>query len=194
MPCTAVVQSDPTLLRMILQNLISNAIKYTHQGSVVIGCERCGDQLSIEVRDSGIGIPEAMQDMIFEELHQAHNQARDRSKGTGIGLAIVKRISDLPNHPVHMHSVEGEGRRESYKATKGKPGRLMQRLPYTITTQFFGSGEHSEHNTIDMDLRRTHNTERPGGYAADVTRANGPVARRIRLRNSNPDIRKQLNS
>ena len=109
MPCTAVVQSDPTLLRMILQNLISNAIKYTHQGSVVIGCERCGDQLSIEVRDSGIGIPEAMQDMIFEEFYQLDNQARDRSKGTGIGLAIVKRISDLLNHPVHMHSVEGEG-------------------------------------------------------------------------------------
>jgi PAS domain S-box-containing protein len=109
MPCTAVVQSDPTLLRMILQNLISNAIKYTQQGSVVIGCERYGDQLGIEVRDSGIGIPEAMQEMIFEEFYQLDNQARDRSKGTGIGLAIVKRIADLLNHPIHMHSVEGGG-------------------------------------------------------------------------------------
>jgi PAS domain S-box-containing protein len=109
MPCAAVVQSDPTLLRVILQNLISNAIRYTRQGNVVIGCERRGDLLSIEVRDTGSGIPEAMKGLIFEEFYQLDNQARDRGKGTGIGLAIVKRIADLLNHPISMHSVEGEG-------------------------------------------------------------------------------------
>ena len=109
MPYAAVVQSDPTLLRVILQNLISNAIKYTQRGNVVVGCERRGDLLSIEVRDSGIGIPEAMKEIIFEEFYQLDNQARDRSKGTGIGLAIVKRIADLLKHPIYMHSVEGEG-------------------------------------------------------------------------------------
>ncbi len=109
MPCTAVVQSDPTLLRVILQNLISNAIKYTQRGSVVIGCERRGDLLGIEVRDTGIGIPDAMKEIIFEEFYQLDNQARDRSRGTGIGLAIVKRIADLLNHPIHMNSVEGKG-------------------------------------------------------------------------------------
>jgi two-component system, sensor histidine kinase len=109
MPCDAVVESDPTLLRVILQNLISNAIRYTRQGNVVIGCERRGDLLGIEVRDTGRGIPEAMKDIIFEEFYQLDNQARDRNKGTGIGLAIVKRIADLLNHPISMHSVEGEG-------------------------------------------------------------------------------------
>ena len=109
MPCTAVVQSDPTLLRVILQNLISNAIKYTQRGSVFIGCERRGDLLGIEVRDTGIGIPDAMKEIIFEEFYQLDNQARDRSRGTGIGLAIVKRIADLLNHPIHMNSVEGKG-------------------------------------------------------------------------------------
>ena len=111
MPCGAVVRSDPTLLRVILQNLISNAIRYTRQGNIVIGCERRGDLLIIEVRDSGIGIPDAMQEVIFEEFYQLDNQARDRGKGTGIGLAIVKRIADLLNHPISMHSVEGEGSR-----------------------------------------------------------------------------------
>jgi PAS domain S-box-containing protein len=107
--CDAVVKSDRTLLRVILQNLISNAIKYTRQGSVVIGCERCGDLLRIEVRDSGMGIPETMQELIFEEFYQVNNQSRDRGRGTGIGLAIVKRLTDLLNHPISVHSVEGEG-------------------------------------------------------------------------------------
>jgi len=108
-PCDAFVQSDRTLLRVILQNLISNAIKYTLHGSVVIGCERCGDLLRIEVRDSGMGIPDTMQEFIFEEFYQLDNQARDRGRGTGIGLAIVKRIAELLNHPISVHSVKGEG-------------------------------------------------------------------------------------
>jgi len=108
-PCAAVVQSDSTLLRVILQNLISNAIKYTQRGGVVVVCEHRGDVLGIEVRDSGVGIPEAMKKIIFEEFCQLDNQARDRSKGAGVGLAIVKRIADLLNHPIFMHSMEGEG-------------------------------------------------------------------------------------
>jgi PAS domain S-box-containing protein len=108
-PCSAGVRSDPTLLRIILQNLISNAIKYTERGNVAVECKRYGDLLRIEVRDSGIGIPGAMKEIIFEEFYQLDNPARDRSHGTGIGLAIVKRIAQLLNHPINMHSVEGEG-------------------------------------------------------------------------------------
>ena len=109
MPCTAVVRSDPTLLRVILQNLISNAIKYTHQGKVIIGCRHRGELLRIEVWDSGIGIPEDKQEAVFEEFYQLGNPARDRSKGAGIGLAIVKRMTNLLNHPLYMHSVAGKG-------------------------------------------------------------------------------------
>jgi PAS domain S-box-containing protein len=109
MPCTAVVRSDPTLLRVILQNLISNAIKYTHRGEVIVECRPGGDLIRIEVRDSGIGIAEDEQEAIFEEFYQLDNPARDRNKGTGIGLAIVKRMANLLNHPFHMHSVLGKG-------------------------------------------------------------------------------------
>jgi signal transduction histidine kinase/ActR/RegA family two-component response regulator len=108
-PCTAVVRSDPTLLRVILQNLISNAIKYTYQGKVIIGCRYRGDRLRIEVWDSGMGIPEVAQEAIFEEFHQLDNPARDRKRGAGIGLAIVKRMSTLLKHPLFMHSVVGRG-------------------------------------------------------------------------------------
>jgi PAS domain S-box-containing protein len=108
-PCTAVVNSDPTLLRVILQNLISNAIKYTHRGKVIIGCRHRGDQLRIEVWDSGIGIPEDKQKSVFEEFYQIDNPGRDRNKGVGIGLTIVKRIATLLNHELYMHSVAGKG-------------------------------------------------------------------------------------
>ena len=108
-PCTAVVCSDSTMLRVILQNLISNAIKYTYQGKVIIGCRYRGDRLRIEVWDSGIGIPEDKREAVFEEFHQLDNPARDRDKGAGIGLAIVKRMASLLNYPLYMHSVEGRG-------------------------------------------------------------------------------------
>jgi CheY-like chemotaxis protein/anti-sigma regulatory factor (Ser/Thr protein kinase) len=111
MPSNAVVRSDPTLLRVILQNLVSNAIKYTRRGAVVIECQQSGDQLSIEVSDSGIGIPEEKYESIFEEFYQLDNPSRDRNLGAGIGLAIVKRIADLLNHRLSMHSVVGRGSR-----------------------------------------------------------------------------------
>jgi signal transduction histidine kinase/CheY-like chemotaxis protein len=108
-PCTAVVRSDPTLLRVILQNLISNAIKYTYQGKVIIGCRYRGDRLRIEVWDSGTGIPEDAQETIFEEFHQLDNPSRNRERGVGIGLSIVKRMATLLKHPLYMHSIVGKG-------------------------------------------------------------------------------------
>ena len=108
-PCTAVVQSDPTLLREILQNLISNAIKYTHRGKIIVGCRHRGGLVCIEVWDSGIGIPEDEQEAVFEEFYQLDNPARDRNKGAGIGLAIVKRMAELLHHPLYLHSVVGKG-------------------------------------------------------------------------------------
>jgi two-component system CheB/CheR fusion protein len=108
-PTTAVVRSDPTLLRVILQNLISNAIKYTYQGKVIIGCRYRGDRLRIEVWDSGMGIPENARETVFEEFHQLDNPARDRKRGAGIGLTIVKRMATLLKHPLEMHSVVGRG-------------------------------------------------------------------------------------
>jgi signal transduction histidine kinase len=108
-PCTTSVCSDPVLLRVILQNLISNAIKYTDHGKVLIGCRHRGARLRIEVWDSGTGIPAGEQEAIFDEFYQLDNPARERSKGTGFGLAIVKRMAALLGHPLVMHSVMGKG-------------------------------------------------------------------------------------
>ncbi len=104
------VQSDPVLLERILLNLLSNAIRYTRQyGTVLLACRRSGDDLRIEVRDNGIGIPEEEQQNIFREFVQLANSARDRSKGLGLGLAIVDRLSRLLHHPLSLRSAPNRG-------------------------------------------------------------------------------------
>ncbi len=97
-------KSDPILLSRILRNLISNAIRYTDSGSVLIGCRYKKDSIIIEVRDSGRGIPVEKQAEIFKEFRQLDNPERDRSKGLGLGLAIVDRLSHLLEHQIELVS------------------------------------------------------------------------------------------
>ncbi|MEL0587719.1 MAG: PAS domain-containing sensor histidine kinase [Candidatus Thiodiazotropha sp. (ex. Lucinoma kazani)] len=93
--CSATIHSDPVLLYQILDNLVSNAVRYTKAGKVLVGCRRRGSMLRIEVWDTGIGIPEGQREQIFDEFHQLYNPARDRSKGLGLGLAIAARSACL---------------------------------------------------------------------------------------------------
>ncbi|KAF0206013.1 MAG: hypothetical protein FD173_487 [Gallionellaceae bacterium] len=109
-PNSAVVCSDPVLLERILVNLISNAIRYTpNGGTVLLVCRRRRDKLRIEVRDNGIGIPTSEQGNIFREFVQLANKERDRSKGLGLGLAIVDRIARLLHHEISLRSEENRG-------------------------------------------------------------------------------------
>ncbi|HYF85445.1 MAG TPA: ATP-binding protein [Azospirillum sp.] len=108
-PTNAVVRSDPALLERIVRNLISNAIRYTETGGVLVGCRTRGDRLWIEVYDTGRGIAEPDRRRIFEEFVQLDRPDRDRSEGIGLGLAIVERLARLLEHPVTVRSVEGRG-------------------------------------------------------------------------------------
>ena len=110
-PCSAVICTDRHLLERVLRNLISNAIRYTAEGRVLIGCRRRGDRLSIEVWDSGLGIPEEKRSEIFEEFHRLGNAPRRDGKGLGLGLAIVDRIARLLDLRVELASVVGRGSR-----------------------------------------------------------------------------------
>ena len=103
------VRSDPRLLEQMVRNLLSNAVKYTNKGKILLGCRRRGDKLRIEVWDTGIGIPEEELTAIFGEFHQLDNPARERSKGLGLGLAIVERLADLLGHAVDVRSRPGKG-------------------------------------------------------------------------------------
>lgn len=105
----AQVFSDHRLLEQMIRNLLSNALKYTRHGKVLLGCRRRAGGISIEIWDTGIGIPEAEQQTIFEEHHQV-NQAGERpGNGLGLGLSIVRRLSGLLSHPVRVRSIPGKG-------------------------------------------------------------------------------------
>ncbi|OIO69554.1 MAG: hypothetical protein AUJ57_09200 [Zetaproteobacteria bacterium CG1_02_53_45] len=106
---TCFINSDPALLENILRNLISNALKYTETGSITLSCRQQDDGYALSVRDSGIGIPTDEQKKIFDEFYQVDNPERDRSKGIGLGLSIVKRLSHLLDHPFRFTSVAGQG-------------------------------------------------------------------------------------
>ncbi len=108
-PCSLTVQSDPRLLEQILRNMIANATKYTSHGKVLLGCRRRGNRLSIEVWDTGTGIPETELSAIFKEFHQLQNHAGKRAKGLGLGLAIVQRLGELLEAPISVRSRVGRG-------------------------------------------------------------------------------------
>jgi two-component system, sensor histidine kinase len=104
-----VVRSDPVLLERILRNLVANALRYTSRGGFVLGGRRRGRGHSIEVWDSGRGIPRGEIDRIFEEFYQVDDAPGDRTRGLGLGLAIVRRLAELLGHGVEVASREGRG-------------------------------------------------------------------------------------
>ena len=77
LPCRLAVHSDPRLLEQMIRNLVSNAVKYTEQGKILLGCRRRANKLRIEVWDTGLGIPEGQLRAIFDEFHQVDNPARE---------------------------------------------------------------------------------------------------------------------
>lgn len=109
LPSHLTVRSDPVLLERIVQNLVSNAVSYTREGRVLVGCRRSRDQVRLEVWDSGVGVAEDELQTIFEDYYQVDNPARDRRKGLGLGLAIAQRIARLLDHRIVVHSQLGKG-------------------------------------------------------------------------------------
>ena len=122
-----IVHSDPVLLGTMLRNLISNAIRYTRAGSVEILCTRQDEEVRIEVRDTGIGIALEQHREIFREFYQLTNQERDRSKGLGLGLAIVDRLATLLQHRIELDSELGKGSCFTIVLPVGDPSAVISR-------------------------------------------------------------------
>jgi signal transduction histidine kinase/CheY-like chemotaxis protein len=104
-----VVRSDPLLLERVLANLVQNALRYTRQGGVLVAARRHPRGIGLEVWDTGLGIPPDKMDMIFREFYQIDNPERDRGRGLGMGLAIVRRLCQLLEHPLEVRSRPGRG-------------------------------------------------------------------------------------
>ncbi|CAN7676705.1 hybrid sensor histidine kinase/response regulator [Mesorhizobium amorphae] len=111
-PVNAVVRSDRTLLRRILQNILSNALRYTRSGGVLVGTRHRGDTIRIDVADTGCGIPADQREAVFEEFHRGGTALTDTGLsggGLGLGLAIVRRMAAALGHPVTFSSKVGRG-------------------------------------------------------------------------------------
>ncbi|EAQ67336.1 sensor histidine kinase [Marinomonas sp. MED121] len=103
------IHSDPRLLRRILQNLLSNAIRYTPSGKILLGIRRYQGKLRLQVWDTGIGIEDNQIERIFDEFHRIDNVSSSFEKGLGLGLSIVQRLSRLLDHPIKVSSCYGKG-------------------------------------------------------------------------------------
>ena len=108
MPSSLAVRSDRRLLRRLVQNLVSNAIKYTSNGRVLVGARRRRDKVRLEVYDTGLGIPPEQQTIIFQEFQRLEQGVR-MARGLGLGLSIVERLSRVLKHRIRLHSTPGRG-------------------------------------------------------------------------------------
>lgn len=123
-----VFYSDSILLERVLRNLLSNAVQYTSSGSIVM---RCTDHLEgaklVTLQDTGVGIPAEFTEDVFSEYYQLNNPARDRSKGLGLGLAIVRRLCELMDMPLEMESIEGHGTLFRLIVPGGDPAQIKKK-------------------------------------------------------------------
>ena len=128
-PCNVWVLSDPVQIHRILLNLLSNALRYTRAGSVLLACRGKGEdgRAWIEVWDTGIGIATEHQEAIFKEFYQIDNPERERSKGLGLGLNIVQRTARLLGHPLQLCSRSGQGSRFRIELPLTMPGEMTDR-------------------------------------------------------------------
>jgi signal transduction histidine kinase len=120
-PCSAFVSSDPELLERVLANLVSNAVRYTTHGKILLGCRRTATGLRVGVYDTGPGIAADQQRAVFEEFYQVGNPERDRAQGLGLGLAIVQRLGVLLKAPLTLSSQVGTGSVFSIDVPRAEP-------------------------------------------------------------------------
>jgi two-component system, sensor histidine kinase len=132
-PCQYVARTDAAMLERILRNLLSNALRYTAAGGIVVGVRRYRGRLRIDVCDTGCGISADQVHRIFDEFYQVGNPQRDHEKGLGLGLTIVKRLAGMLDHPVKVESVVGRGSRFTVLVPRGDAAYIVTERAITIS-------------------------------------------------------------
>ena len=140
-PCKDQIHSDMLLLRRILQNFVSNAIRYTTRGKVLIGCRHRAGWLSIEVWDTGPGIPQEHQQAVFGEFQRFEPAGASRTTGVGLGLAIAQRSAKILEHPLHVRSEVGKGSVFAVHVPRGRQARPASVDPGPAVVPTYGMGE-----------------------------------------------------
>lgn len=126
---SAMVRSDPVLLERVLGNFMSNAVRYTEAGGILIGCRLRGEELSVEILDTGAGIDPGSLPRVFDDFYQVQNLERDRGKGLGLGLAIARRLCHTLGHRIETDSLPGKGSRFAVVVARASVAREAERAP-----------------------------------------------------------------
>ena len=142
LPCSEYIKSDPVLLEQVIGNFVSNAIRYTETGRIIVGCRRRKNKISIEVHDTGPGIPSFQQEAIFNDFYQLSNKERDRDKGLGLGLGIVRRLSECLGHEIEHSS-------------KLRKGSKFSVIVETVSTSYLKQSDTSEDVISIHNLKNT---------------------------------------
>ncbi|WP_211250244.1 response regulator [Fodinicurvata fenggangensis] len=179
--CGLTVHSDPNLLSQMLRNLLSNALKYTQKGKVLLGCRQRADSVTIEIWDTGAGIPDSELQAIFDEYHQVGNEARERSRGLGLGLSIVKRLADLLDHRLNVRSHVGKGSAFTIEVARPQGGRELPRAPESTDNDPIASQDSHRQGSIlvvedDPDVRELLDLLLTGQGHTVVSAEDGPAA------------------
>ena len=181
------VRSDRHMLETMVRNLLSNALRYTDRGKILLGCRRVGDKVRIEVWDSGIGITQDQLPHIFDEYYQG-SEVAERG-GFGLGLAIVRRLGEMLDHPIGAHSAAGKGTVITIEVPRGRPDvnePEQARNPRYARSDFHGTilvieDEASVRTSISRLLKTS------GIRAVVVATADDALAR-IRRQEIRPDL------
>ncbi|KAA0677150.1 ATP-binding protein [Roseomonas genomospecies 6] len=186
--CRRLVRSDPLLLERILRNLISNAVAHTERGRVLVGCRPSGPRLRVEVWDTGPGIPPDQIDLIFEEFYQIGNPERNRRKGLGLGLAIVRKTAELLGHRVGVKSTVGKGTTFFIEVPLAQSGAEPAAVPEAWTqTDFSGrtvlvvEDEEQQRGALAMFLETL-------GCRTIVSGSVAEAVSRVKVEGSPPDV------
>jgi PAS domain S-box-containing protein len=181
-----VIRSDRRLLVEMVRNLLSNALRYTDRGRILLGCRRAGDNVRIEVWDSGVGITKNQLPHIFDEYYQGTNAA-DRG-GFGLGLAIVKRLGEILGHRVEVRSISGKGTRFFIEVPRGRTGvKLPEAAPmHPHSEAFLGSVLAVEDEaSVRAALKRLLKTR---GVEATVVATAAEALTLVRKQGLHPDV------
>jgi Na+/proline symporter/signal transduction histidine kinase/ActR/RegA family two-component response regulator len=182
------VSSDRRLLRRVLQNLVSNAIKYTATGRVLLGVRRRGAKLSVQVHDTGPGIPVAKRSLIFKEFQRLEETAHS-VRGLGLGLAIVERIGRVLDHHIELESVPGRGSLFAVELPRAEARRTTEAGAVTPLTvgQMQGLSVLCIDNDADV-LNALHVLLEGWGCTVLAAQSGAEAFSRLRETNDEPDI------
>ena len=174
-PCRLSVNTDSQLLARILRNFLSNAIRYTEKGRILLGCRRRGNHLEIQVIDTGVGIPNDKVREIFKEFMRLDGDGQNHDKGLGLGLAIVDKISGVLNHQVLVSSEYGRGSSFSILVPVVSPDQASQVIP-KVNLQKFEPGHNARILVIENDQSICEGMcNLLGGWGYEVLSANDPA-------------------